>query len=178
MPKITFDLPVLRSARLTLRPAREGELEMLAEAIAADPAAGVRWSTNPATNLGWFSDECVGFLVIEFEGKAAGVIDFEEQCDPAYRSAGIDIALLLPYAGKGLGTEAVQLLAAWLVDERGHHRLTIDPAADNAPAIHTYEKVGYRPIGIARRYERGSDGRWHDNLLMDLLAEELVRLED
>jgi aminoglycoside 6'-N-acetyltransferase len=25
-----------------------------------------------------------------------------------------------------------------------------------------------------RRYERRSDGRWHDNLLMDLLADELV----
>jgi aminoglycoside 6'-N-acetyltransferase len=24
-----------------------------------------------------------------------------------------------------------------------------------------------------RRYERGADGRWHDNLLMDLLREEL-----
>ena len=24
-----------------------------------------------------------------------------------------------------------------------------------------------------RRYERGADGRWHDNLLMDLLREEM-----
>jgi aminoglycoside 6'-N-acetyltransferase len=25
-----------------------------------------------------------------------------------------------------------------------------------------------------RRYERGNDRRWHDNLLMDLLADELI----
>jgi hypothetical protein len=25
-----------------------------------------------------------------------------------------------------------------------------------------------------RRYERGADGTWHDGLLMDLLADELV----
>lgn len=29
-------------------------------------------------------------------------------------------------------------------------------------------------MGIMRRYERGADGRWHDALLMDLLAEELA----
>jgi aminoglycoside 6'-N-acetyltransferase len=34
--------------------------------------------------------------------------------------------------------------------------------------------VGIRPIGIRRRYERGLDGSWHDGLLMDLLAGELV----
>jgi aminoglycoside 6'-N-acetyltransferase len=27
---------------------------------------------------------------------------------------------------------------------------------------------------VMRRYERGSDGTWHDGLLMDLLAEEFV----
>jgi aminoglycoside 6'-N-acetyltransferase len=50
----------------------------------------------------------------------------------------------------------------------------IDPAADSAAAIRCYSKVGFRPVGIMRRYERGSDGTWHDGLLMDLLAEELI----
>jgi aminoglycoside 6'-N-acetyltransferase len=60
-----------------------------------------------------------------------------------------------------------------LVDERGHHRITIDPAADNAAAIRTYEKVGFRPVGVMRKYERDGDGRgWHDGLLMELLAGE------
>jgi aminoglycoside 6'-N-acetyltransferase len=50
----------------------------------------------------------------------------------------------------------------------------IDPAADNAAAIRCYSKVEFRPVGIMRRYERSSDGTWHDGLLMDLLAEELI----
>jgi aminoglycoside 6'-N-acetyltransferase len=53
-------------------------------------------------------------------------------------------------------------------------RLTIDPAADNVPAIRSYTKVGFRPVGVLRRYERGPGGDWHDGLLMDLLAEELT----
>ena len=66
------------------------------------------------------------------------------------------------------------MLARYLIEERGHHRLTIDPAADNAPAIRAYEKVGFRPVGVMRSYERGPDGTLHDGLLMDLLADELV----
>ena len=58
-----------------------------------------------------------------------------------------------------------------LIDERGHHRVTIDPATGNAAAIRAYEKVGFRPVGIMRSYERDQDGRgWHDGLLMELLA--------
>ncbi len=51
-----------------------------------------------------------------------------------------------------------------------HHR----PAADNGRAVHAYAALGFRPVGLMRAYERRADGRWHDNLLMDLLADELV----
>lgn len=39
-------------------------------------------------------------------------------------------------------------------------------------AIRAYEKAGFRPVGTMRKYERGSDGAWHDGLLMDMLQEE------
>jgi aminoglycoside 6'-N-acetyltransferase len=68
----------------------------------------------------------------------------------------------------------VRQVARHLVEVEGHHRLVIDPAADNAAAIRCYEKVGFRPVGVMRRYERGPDGTWHDGLLMELLAEELT----
>ena len=74
----------------------------------------------------------------------------------------------------GVGTDAVRTLARHLITDHGHHRIEIDPAADNDPAIRCYTKVGFRPVGIRRRSERGTDGSWHDALLMDLLAEELI----
>jgi aminoglycoside 6'-N-acetyltransferase len=68
----------------------------------------------------------------------------------------------------------VRTLARHLVHDRGHHRLVIDPAADNAAAIACYAAVGFRPVGVMRQYERDIDGdSWHDGLLMDLLAGEL-----
>ena len=67
------------------------------------------------------------------------------------------------------------MLARYLIQERGHHRLTIDPAVDNAAAIRAYEKVGFRAVGVMRSYERGPDGTFHDGLLMELLAGELLK---
>jgi RimJ/RimL family protein N-acetyltransferase len=77
--------------------------------------------------------------------------------------------------GRGLGPDAIRTLATHLIDDRGHHRLTIDPAADNEAAIRAYTKVGFRPVGIMRAYQRMANGTWVDAPLMDLIAEELVR---
>ncbi|MGH3031844.1 MAG: GNAT family N-acetyltransferase, partial [Gaiellaceae bacterium] len=93
--------------------------------------------------------------------------------DPDNRHAGIDLFLGSPYQRQGLGTDTVRTLARHLVRERGHHRLVIDPVVENERAIRCYERVGFKPVGIMRRYERGGDGVWRDNLLLDLLAEEL-----
>ncbi len=113
-------------------------------------------------------------FAIEEDGVVAGLIQYSEEEDPMYRHASIDVFLSERFQGRGLGTEAVRLLARHLFEERGHHRITIDPAADNARAIRSYEKVGFRRVGVMRRYERGPDGTFRDGLLMDLLRDELV----
>jgi len=113
-------------------------------------------------------------FVIEHEDQVAGAIQWHAEDEPDYRHAGIDIYLDPALHGRGLGADAVRTLARHLIDDHRHHRLVIDPAADNAAAIACYTKVGFRPVGVMRNYERGLDGTWHDGLLMDLLAEELI----
>ena len=57
------------------------------------------------------------------------------------------------------------------MDERGHHRVTIDPAVANVAAVRAYEKAGFRRVGVTRLSERDADGNsWHDSLLMELVA--------
>jgi RimJ/RimL family protein N-acetyltransferase len=58
-----------------------------------------------------------------------------------------------------VGAEAVRRIVRLLIEERGHHRITIDPAAANARAINAYTKVGFRPIGTMRQYERDARRR-------------------
>ncbi len=113
-------------------------------------------------------------FVIEREGRVVGWIQYEAEEEPDYRYASMDIYIDPAVHGRGIGTDALRTLVRHLIVDHGHHRLVIDPAADNAVAIRCYSKVGFRPVGIQRQAERGNDGTWHDSLLMDLLADELV----
>jgi aminoglycoside 6'-N-acetyltransferase len=162
---------ILRGERVLLRPGRPEDAEGLFQ-IRNEPEVVRWWGSDEIEEI---SDQFIvadeGF-VIEAYGEVIGAIQYHEEDDPMYRHAGIDIFLTASRHGQGLGTEAIRLLARHLFEERGHHRLTIDPAADNAAAIRAYEKVGFRRVGIMRNYERGPDGAWHDGLLMDMLREE------
>ena len=92
-----------------------------------------------------------------------------------YRHAGIDIFLDPKLQRRGLGREAVRTLAGYLFEVRRHHRIVIDPAAQNHRAISAYAAVGFRTVGVLREYERNPDGSgWHDGLLMELLVAELT----
>jgi aminoglycoside 6'-N-acetyltransferase len=112
--------------------------------------------------------------VIELDGRVVGWIQWSAEEEPDYRHASMDIYVDPAVHGRGVGTDALRTMARYLIVEGGHHRLEIDPALGNEAAIRCYTKVGFRPVGVLRRSERGNDGTWHDALLMDLLAEELV----
>jgi aminoglycoside 6'-N-acetyltransferase len=171
--------PPLRGERVTLRPLRPADREPL-RAILAEPAVARWWGSgrpNDAIDELFESDDVVA-LAIELQGELIGSIQYAEEDDPDYRHAGIDIFIATGHQGRGHGRDALRALARHLFDERGHHRLTVDPAAANERAIRTYRAVGFRPVGVMRAYERGTDGSWHDGLLLDLLAGELEPAEN
>lgn len=167
--------PILSRGPVTLRPLREEDLDPLVEMVAM-PGVVEWWGTPdpPEREKEGLVNEGRG-LAIEVDGELAGWVSYDEELEPDYRHASLDISLLPAFHGHGHGPTALRLVAAWLIDERGHHRLTIDPACENTRAISAYEAVGFQPVGVLRRLERAPDGRWRDALLMDVLAEELVR---
>ena len=134
-----------------------------------------RWGEEARSSRWPFDDpSCVRFAVIH-DGAVVGMVQYTEENEPSYRHAGIDLFIDPRLHRRGLGRDAVATLARHLFDARGHHRIVIDPAADNVAAIRCYTAVGFRRVGIMRQYERDVDGvGWHDGLLMDLLADELV----
>jgi aminoglycoside 6'-N-acetyltransferase len=163
---------ILRGPRVTLRSAGPDDAARLTF-IRREPEIERRWGILEESEIEEFVTDEKTF-VVEVGGEVIGAVQFGEVEDPMYRSASIDLYLTTPRHGQGLGSEAVRILARHLIEERGHHRLTIDPAADNAAAIRAYEKVGFRSVGVMRSYELGPDGTFHDGLLMELLADELT----
>ena len=103
-----------------------------------------------------------------------GMIQYEEETDPDYHQAGIDLFISTRLHGRGYGPEAIRLLVHHLIDVRGHHRFMLDPAVENERAVRAYGKVGFKPVGVMRKYERIADGSYRDALLMELLAEEVL----
>ncbi|MFG1913351.1 GNAT family N-acetyltransferase [Micromonospora sp. NPDC048898] len=167
---------MLRGRSVTLRPATVADVPAFAT-IRATPEVRRWWrggddlTESVRADLG---DDDLHVYAIEHDGRVVGAIQWYAEPDPDYRHASLDVFLDPAVRGAGLGVDAIRTLTRHLIDEYGHHRFTIDPAAANSAAIRAYAKVGFRPVGVLRRYERGDDGRWHDGLLMDLLADDLV----
>jgi len=159
-----------------LRPAARTDIPALVP-IRQTPEVRARWRgghdmVTAITND--FDEPDSTPYVVEVDGRVVGWIQWSAEDEPDYRHASIDIYLDPAVHGRGVGTDAVRTLVRHLIVDHGHHRIEIDPAADNVAAIRCYTKVGFRPVGILRCSERGDDGSWHDALLMDLLAQEFA----
>ena len=150
----------LRGKRVILRPTEPADATALS-AILTTPEVARWW---PSFDLARVEkeltgrDEDVEVYAIIVDGRTVGAIQSHEERDPEFRHAGIDLFLAPDHQGAGIGPDAITTLARHLIDDRGHHRLTIDPAAANERAIRAYEKVGFRagraasPLsGLSRR---------------------------
>jgi len=153
-----------------LRPlARGDEPELLRIHLTPEVA---RWWDEPAESFPWDEPSSTRFTIL-VDGAIAGLIQYWEEPEPRYRHAGIDLFIDPALHGRGIGAQAVRRVAGLLIEERGHHRITIDPAIANTAAIRAYESVGFRPVGVMHRAERDVQGEgWHDVLLMELVSDD------
>ncbi|MBA2383400.1 MAG: GNAT family N-acetyltransferase [Actinobacteria bacterium] len=166
----------LRGDRVVLRLLTEADVARIVE-LGSDPEVVRWWRGLTPEHVGKKArgeDEGVVVFAIVADGEVAGMIQYHEEDDPEYRHAGMDLFLGTPFQGRGLGTDAVRTMARHLLHDRGHHRLTIDPAAHNERAIRCYEKAGFRRVGVMREYWLDPEGVWRDGVLLDLLSYEFA----
>jgi RimJ/RimL family protein N-acetyltransferase len=173
---VTLRLAIPSRPEIVLRSLSAGDEPDLRRIHAEHEVA--RWWGIPEDGFPW-EDPASTRLTIQVDGRIAGLIQFSEELEPRYRHATIDLYLDPRLHGRGIGTEALRRVAQYLIEDRGHHRITIDPAAANAAALRSYEKAGFRRVGVMRRYERDVDGDgWHDGVLMELLADDVDAASD
>ena len=90
------------------------------------------------------------FLAAE-EKTTGGLVGYASLMDAAGEGNIMNIAVAMPYRCKGGGS---RLLCALLDRGRGRgiRDFTLEVRMTNAPAIHMYEKMGFRTEGIRRGY--------------------------
>jgi RimJ/RimL family protein N-acetyltransferase len=114
-------------------------------------------------------DDRIDLSIIErATGEWAGEVVLND-LDPRNQSCGFRIAPQGPrFYGRGLGTEATQLITDYAFDVVGLHRIELEVYAFNPRARHVYEKAGFVHEGTMRDALRWN-GTWVDCHLMALL---------
>lgn len=158
---------MLVGERMTLRPPAEADAGALLD-ILSEPEVSRWWVGYTTERIREEILESGNALAMDIDGVCAGAIFLYPETDPEYRHVVIHLFLGARWYGKRYGAEALAVAIAHLAT-LGHHRFTLDPNVHNAAAVHSYERLGFRRVGVLREYQLRPDGSHEDGLLMDLV---------
>jgi aminoglycoside 6'-N-acetyltransferase len=131
---------LVRGRLTTLRPAGAGDVERLV-AWHADPEVARYWDDETFT-VGEMEERLarddVEAWIVEEAGEPVGYLQVH--------SAGLDMFLIPPARGRGLGPDAGRAMTRHLIEDRGRERVTVDPYAWNEGAVRAWERAGFVEI--------------------------------
>jgi RimJ/RimL family protein N-acetyltransferase len=174
---------MIHGTLITLRPIAPGDLDHL-EAWENDPAYDGEFNTfglQPSGHLqrayaqSGLLDDNHGLLMVETKvGEPAGTVSFRlvlHGPPPASRAYQLGITIAPAHRGKGYGTEAQQLIAAYLFATYPIARVEAETDVTNAAEQHALDRAGFTREGILRRAQWRA-GAWHDLALYSKLRDE------
>jgi RimJ/RimL family protein N-acetyltransferase len=167
----------LKDGRIVLvRRFRTKDKEKLIAMYESLSQKALRWALPPYTRekleRGWLSNlRNITAIVALHDNKIAGHAQVYKP--PHLRRKGTgDLVIYLhqDFHNVGLGTAMLEELIA-LAKEEDLHRIGLSVVADNEPAVHLYQKMGFRTEGVMKDSYFGEDKRYHDELVMGLIFE-------
>lgn len=159
--------PMLVGPLVTLRDPRPDDLEPL-HAILQEPEVALWWVGYDRDRVrSEFIEQPSTTRVIEIDGEAAGAVVVLRGDDPEYPTTVMHVFLGTRFRGRRAGEEALAL-AIGHEFASGIARITLDPNAHNRGAIRSYERLGFKTIGVLRDYQVRPGGALEDALFMDL----------
>ncbi|MBK0420193.1 GNAT family N-acetyltransferase [Leucobacter sp. CSA1] len=137
-------------------------------AILTEPEVAEWWvGYTPQRIRAEFLDHPDTVRIIEVAGSCAGALVVLRGDDPEYPTTVMHIFIGTAFRGRRIGEEA---LALAIREEfaAGITRVTLDPNVKNEGAIRSYERMGFRRVGVLRDYQVRPDGSLDDALFLDL----------
>ncbi len=176
---------LLRGPRLTLRRYTPEDAQDMYDNWCSDPkvTAFLTWETHPDAAFtrrllsGWVADYGKPNTYqwgIEFNGQLLGdiaVVGMNEET----QSCEIGYCLSSAYWGRGIMTEALELVMNFLFREVRFERITLRHFPDNPASGRVMQKAGLAFEGILRRTVRHKDGQLTDVALYAALKDEWLK---
>lgn len=164
---------------MVLRPVREDDLDLLARMYEPELAGPYAWSgyVSPVRFRRRFAEDGYlgpddGQLLVELpDGPVVGNVGWHavhHGPPPASRCWNIGIGLLPEWRGRGLGTTAQRLLAAYLLENTTVNRIEASTDVTNHAEQRALEKAGFTREAVLRGAQF-REGGWHDMVVFSRL---------
>ncbi|MBW6499368.1 MAG: GNAT family N-acetyltransferase [Bacteroidales bacterium] len=114
-----------------------------------------------------YADRQLRLIIEDHEGRTCGAIDLFD-FDPHHRRAGIGILIEAESRGKGLGTEALQLVIDYAANTLNLHQLHCTIDHDNERSLSLFKKMGFELSGNRKHWTWRPDG-WMDEHFLQLI---------
>jgi len=168
---------LINGERVRLRAIQRKDSDKILEWVNNPELRKLTGGTYPVSDIEheiWFKDKALEkknklFGIEKKDNEVLiGIVGFNNT-DFINRSAEVYIYLGEPLCwGKGMGTEALQLMIKFAFDELNLHRLSLIVFSYNSRAIKSYEKVGFIKEGILRDSIYKS-GKYYDKVIMSII---------
>jgi RimJ/RimL family protein N-acetyltransferase len=160
----------VRGGEVVVRPAVEGDLDMLVEhtwTVASEGGwLGVEAPFDRGARrerfAGWISGERSTVLVAD---AAPGVVGYISIDIARYGVADIGMLIVAGWRGRGIGTTLLDAAIEWATS-KGAHKVGLEVWPHNAAAIALYRRAGFDEEGRRLRHYRRLNGEIWDAVIM------------
>lgn len=170
-----------KQRELTLRMVKASEAQDLIDAVAeiAETSPYILLTAEDFRSISiedeikWinsYNDDSRSILiVVEFENKIVGVLDFRAYKGPkSLHRGGLGISLNENIRGEGVGELLFKKLITELKKVNDLKMLELSVMSENIQAYHLYKKVGFIEIGRRPKAYKQPDGSYTDEVMMVL----------